>query len=58
MSFESVDRLQNMLAKEVFSYTKDPKKASGRALGTFVKIISFYLLESWDSQKTSQSKKA
>lgn len=51
MPFKSVDKLQKMLAKEVFSYTKDPKKASGRALGTFVEIISFYLLESWRFSK-------
>jgi len=47
MSFQSVDKLQNELAKTVFGYDKDAKKASGRALGTFVEIISFYLLESW-----------
>lgn len=51
MSYESIDKLQNILAKEVFGYTKDPKKAAGRALGTFVEIISFYLLESWGFSK-------
>jgi len=40
-----------MLAKKVFHYTKDPKKASGRALGTLVEIISFYLMESWGFSK-------
>jgi hypothetical protein len=36
-----------MLAKEVFYYAKDAKKASGRALGTLVEIITFYSLKSW-----------
>ena len=47
MTYPSVDRLQNMLAKEVFHYAKDAKKASGRALGTLVEIIAFYCLKSW-----------
>ena len=47
MAYESVDRLQNVLAKKVFHYTKDAKKAAGRALGTLVEIITFYLLKSW-----------
>jgi hypothetical protein len=51
MTFDSIDKLQNILAKDVFNYTKDPKKASGRALGTIVEIISFYLLESWGFSK-------
>lgn len=46
-TYKSVDKLQNALASNVFKYTKDPKKASGRALGTIVEIISFYLLKSW-----------
>lgn len=45
--FRSVDQLQNFLAESVFSYTKDRKKASGRALGTLVEVITFYLLKSW-----------
>jgi hypothetical protein len=47
MAYPSVDRLQNILAKEVFHYAKDVKKASGRALGTLVEIITFYCLKSW-----------
>jgi NADH-quinone oxidoreductase subunit E len=43
-SYASVDKLQNMLATEVFSYAKDKKKASGRALGTLVEIVTFYTL--------------
>ena len=47
MAYESVDKLQKVLADEVFNYTKDPKKASGRALGTLVEIITYYLLKTW-----------
>ena len=47
MKYESVDRIQNVLAESVFDHTKDSKKASGRALGTLVEIITFYLLKSW-----------
>lgn len=47
MAYESVDKLQKVLAEEVFNYTKDPKKASGRALGTLVEIITYYLLKIW-----------
>ncbi len=48
MSYTSVDKLQNMLATEVFGYAKDKKKASGRALGTLVEIVSFYTLCAWE----------
>src|SRR3990170_6525965 len=47
MAYESVDQLQKLLVKKVFHYAKDPKKAAGRALGTLVEIITFYLLKSW-----------
>lgn len=47
MAYHSVDQLQKVLADEVFHYTKDAKKAAGRALGTLVEIITFYLLKSW-----------
>lgn len=47
MAYESVDRLQKVLADKVFHYTTDAKKAAGRALGTMVEIITFYLLKSW-----------
>jgi hypothetical protein len=33
------------LALEVFGHTTDAKKAAGRALGTIVEIITFYLLK-------------
>lgn len=47
MAYESVDKLQKVLAEEVFNHTNDPKKASGRALGTLVEIIIYYLLKTW-----------
>lgn len=47
MAYESVDKLQKVLADEVFNHTKDPKKASGRALGTLVEIVTYYLLKTW-----------
>ena len=47
MAYPSVDHLQNLLAKEVFHYAKDAKKAAGRSLGTLVEIIAFYCLKSW-----------
>ena len=47
MPYESVDQLQKALTENVFGYAKSSKKAAGRALGTIVEIITFYLLESW-----------
>jgi hypothetical protein len=47
MAYESVDKLQKMLAETVFTYATDQKKAAGRALGTLVEIITFYLLKTW-----------
>ena len=47
MAYKSVDELQTTLTEEVFSYATDSKKAAGRALGTIIEIITFYLLKSW-----------
>lgn len=47
VSYPSIDKLQNTLAKEVFSYCKDVKKASGRALGTLIELVTFYTLCAW-----------
>ena len=47
MSYPSVDALQRTLAEKVFHYATDRKKASGRALGTLVEIITYYTLKSW-----------
>jgi hypothetical protein len=51
MAYESVDKLQKALAENVFHYAKDSKKAAGRALGTLVEIITFYLLKNWGLDK-------
>ncbi|GAB1419094.1 hypothetical protein MASR2M12_18590 [Bacteroidales bacterium] len=47
MAYESVDKLQNALGEQVFHYTQDKKKAAGRALGTMIEIIAYYLLKTW-----------
>lgn len=58
MAYQSVDQLQKVLAEKVFHYTKDSKKAAGRALGTLVEIITFYLLKSWDFEHSIAIEKA
>ena len=52
MSYQSIDKVQSVLAEEVFGYAKDKKKAAGRALGTFIEIINFYLLKSWGLEQS------
>ncbi len=52
MAYESVDKLQNLLADDVFHYTIDKKKASGRALGTFIEIITYYLIKNWSLESS------
>lgn len=47
MPYLSVDTLQNTLSRTVFSHTTDRKKAAGRALGTLVEIVTYYLLRAW-----------
>ncbi len=47
-SYESIDALQKTLADQVFSYAADSKKAAGRALGTLVEIVTYYVLRTWD----------
>ena len=58
MSYESVDKLQKLLADEVFSYTNDKKKAAGRALGTFLEIITYYLIKTWHLEHFAAIEKA
>lgn len=48
MSYASIDQLQNALSTTVFHHTRDAKKAAGRALGTLVEIISYYLMRNWE----------
>lgn len=50
--YRSIDTLQRALGEGVFSYAKDKKKAAGRALGTFVETIAFYLLKSWGFERS------
>ena len=45
--YRSIDVLQTTLGDGMFSYAADKKKAAGRALGTFVEIITYYLLKDW-----------
>lgn len=47
MAFASIDKLQKVLSQDVFHYARDPKKAAGRALGTLVELITYYVLKSW-----------
>lgn len=48
MSYKSIDTLQKALSEKVFAHTKDSKKAAGRALGTLIEIITYYLLREWN----------
>ena len=48
MGYKSIDALQNDLARTVFHYAQDSKKAAGRALGTLVEVVTHYLLCSWE----------
>ncbi len=47
MSYLSIDTLQNALKDTVFQHTNDAKKAAGRALGTIVELVTYYLLREW-----------
>jgi len=47
MSYLSIDTLQKYLATKIFREKTDAKKAAGRALGTIVEIITYYLLREW-----------
>lgn len=46
MGYPSIDTLQKVLGETVFGHTKDSKKAAGRALGTFVELITYYWFRS------------
>ena len=47
MPYPSVDALQKALGESIFSNRTDVKKAAGRALGTIVELITFYMLKQW-----------
>jgi hypothetical protein len=48
MSYASIDELQKALSSNVFGDRTDTKKAAGRALGTILELISYYLIDAWD----------
>lgn len=48
MSYQSIDEIQKAFAQELFNHAKDSKKAAGRALGTLVEIIAYYLIRQWN----------
>lgn len=48
MDLTLVDSVQQNLAESVFYYSKDRKKAAGRAMGTLVELITYYTLWSWN----------
>jgi len=48
MSYSSIDELQKILSEDIFSHKQDRKKAAGRALGTLIEIITYYLLDVWN----------
>lgn len=52
MSYQSIDELQILLSQEIFGNRRDSKKAAGRALGTFIETIVFYLLRQWGENDT------
>ena len=51
MTYASIDSIQKALSEDVFHYANDSKKAAGRALGTLVEVITFYLIKSWGYEK-------
>jgi len=57
MPYDSGDKLQNALAEQVFHYTQDKKKAAGRALGTMIEIITYYLLKTWGFNNSTSIEK-
>ena len=57
MSYPSVDKIQKALAENVFHYAKDSKKAAGRALGTLIEIITFYLIKDWGFENSVRIEK-
>jgi hypothetical protein len=58
MAYESIDQLQKVLVEKVFHYAKDSKKAAGRALGTLIEIITFYMLKSWGFEHSTAIERA
>lgn len=51
MTYGSIDQLQKALSADVFGDRTDTKKAAGRALGTILELISYYLIDAWKFSK-------
>jgi hypothetical protein len=47
MSYPSIDALQKALGAKFFHNRQDVKKAAGRAMGTIVELITFYIVRQW-----------
>ena len=47
MSYQSIDALQEALSTGVFRGRKDSRKAAGRALGTILELITYYLIKDY-----------
>jgi len=52
MTWQSVEEIQQFLAEKVFPGSDSSRKAAGRALGTLVEIITFYLLKTWGLERS------
>jgi hypothetical protein len=47
MTYLTVDKIQKQLSEDIFGNRKESKKASGRALGTIIELITFYIFKGW-----------
>ena len=50
--YGSIDEIQCALADGIFVGAKASKKAAGRALGTLVEVVTYYLLKAWGLEQT------
>ena len=51
MSYKSIEAVQEALSQTTFKERKDSRKAAGRALGTLVELITYYLLKDYGLMK-------
>lgn len=47
MSYQSIEAVQEALSNTTFAKRKDSRKAAGRALGTLLELITYYLLKDY-----------
>lgn len=52
MNTGEIEGVQTRLANDVFGHTDSPRKAAGRALGTLVEVVTYYLLRSWGLEES------